>query len=81
MYLCADRPNDLWETRPGGAEGGGVNLHRSRYAIIMHYVITIMNICMALLFLRIFNAAVTYHDLYLTNIDYDNVEVREAGRS
>lgn len=41
----------------------------------MHYVIIIMNICVAILFVRIFNAAVTYHDLYLTDIDYDNVYV------
>ncbi|XP_063830958.1 protein sneaky-like [Ostrinia nubilalis] len=43
--------------------------------IIMRTVITAVNVCVALLFLRIFLAAVTYHDQYLTNIEYDNVYV------
>ncbi|XP_021204373.1 protein sneaky [Bombyx mori] len=42
---------------------------------IMRLVVTMMNVCLALLFLRIFLAAVTYHDLYLTNINHDNVYI------
>ncbi|CAH2984456.1 unnamed protein product [Chilo suppressalis] len=43
--------------------------------IVMHSVITAVNLCVALLFLRIFTAAVAYHDQYLTNIEYDNVYI------
>ncbi|XP_037295177.1 protein sneaky isoform X2 [Manduca sexta] len=35
----------------------------------------VINVCMALLFLRIFSAAISYHDMYLTHIDYDNLYV------
>ncbi|KAL0870021.1 hypothetical protein ABMA27_006197 [Loxostege sticticalis] len=42
---------------------------------VMQTVITAVNVCVALLFLRIFTAAATYHDQYLTNIEYDNVYV------
>lgn len=43
----------------------------------MRHALTVMNICMALLFLRIFSAAIKYHDLYLTSIDYDNVYITD----
>lgn len=41
--------------------------------IIMHTVTIIVDICVALLFLRIFTAAVSYHDQYLTSIEHDNI--------
>ncbi|XP_031765833.2 protein sneaky [Galleria mellonella] len=43
--------------------------------IVMRTATIIINTCMALLFLRIFLAAVTYHDMYLTEIEYDNVYI------
>ncbi|XP_053614954.1 protein sneaky-like [Plodia interpunctella] len=42
---------------------------------IMQSVIIVLNICMAILFLRIPSAAATYHDQYLTDIDHDNTYV------
>ncbi|CAH0724267.1 unnamed protein product, partial [Brenthis ino] len=43
--------------------------------LIMKSVKIFLNICLALLFLRIAVAAIKYHDLYLTSIDYDNVYI------
>ncbi|KAM3960286.1 ubiquitin protein ligase sneaky [Aphomia sociella] len=43
--------------------------------IVMRIAIVIINASMALLFLRIFVAAVIYHDKYLTEIEYDNVYI------
>ncbi|XP_059059041.1 protein sneaky-like [Achroia grisella] len=43
--------------------------------IVMRTAIVIVNICMALLFLRIYMAAVTYHDMYLTEVEYDNIYI------
>lgn len=43
--------------------------------VTMESVITTVNICLALLFLRIAYAAQNYHDRYLTSIDYDNVYI------
>ncbi|XP_060805741.1 protein sneaky [Amyelois transitella] len=43
--------------------------------IIMRTVSTILNVCMAILFLRIPSASATYHDLYLTDIEFDNTYV------
>ncbi|CAG9795856.1 unnamed protein product [Diatraea saccharalis] len=43
--------------------------------IIMNMVKTAVNVCVAVLFLRIFTAAVAYHEQYLTNIEYDNVYI------
>jgi hypothetical protein len=45
--------------------------------IIMHLVTTAVNVFVAILVLRIFSAAVTYHDEYLTDIDYDNVYITD----
>ncbi|KAJ8717106.1 hypothetical protein PYW08_005505 [Mythimna loreyi] len=43
--------------------------------IIMRVVFVALNVCMALLFLRIVVAAVCYHEMYLTSIHYDNVYI------
>ncbi|KAJ2948596.1 hypothetical protein O0L34_g7851 [Tuta absoluta] len=43
--------------------------------IIMQNVIHVVNIFVALLFIRIIRAAVSYHDNYLTSIGYDNVYI------
>ncbi|KAI5633224.1 DC-STAMP-like protein domain-containing protein [Phthorimaea operculella] len=43
--------------------------------IIMQYIIHLVNIFVALLFIRIIRAAISYHDKYLTSIGYDNVYV------
>ncbi|CAH0590450.1 unnamed protein product [Chrysodeixis includens] len=43
--------------------------------ILLRCVIVALNICMALLFLRIATAAISYHDNYLTGIEYDNVYI------
>ncbi|XP_021181173.3 protein sneaky [Helicoverpa armigera] len=42
---------------------------------IMELVIITLNVFMALLFLRIVMAAVTYHDMYLTSINFDNIYI------
>uniref|UniRef100_A0A2A4JYT5 Uncharacterized protein n=1 Tax=Heliothis virescens TaxID=7102 RepID=A0A2A4JYT5_HELVI len=42
---------------------------------IMEMVIVTLNVFMALLFLRIVMAAVTYHDMYLTSINFDNTYI------
>ncbi|KAI5636121.1 DC-STAMP-like protein domain-containing protein [Phthorimaea operculella] len=39
------------------------------------YIIHLVNIFVALLFIRIIRAAISYHDKYLTSIGYDNVYV------
>ncbi|KAF9424709.1 hypothetical protein HW555_000010 [Spodoptera exigua] len=43
--------------------------------IIMGVVIITLNVCMSILFLRIVLAAITYHDMYLTNITFDNLYI------
>ncbi|XP_049876714.1 protein sneaky [Pectinophora gossypiella] len=43
--------------------------------IIMQHVIIAVNVCVALLFIRILVSAGTYHDRYLTRIDHDNVYI------
>ncbi|XP_026740924.1 protein sneaky-like isoform X2 [Trichoplusia ni] len=43
--------------------------------ILLRCVIVALNVCMALLFLRIVTAAISYHDMYLTGIEYDNVYI------
>lgn len=43
----------------------------------MEFVTIAVNIFLAFLFLRIPIAAVNYHDLYLTNIDYDNIYITD----
>lgn len=45
--------------------------------IIMQSVISIVNICMALLFLRIIIASQDYHDRYLISIEYDNIYITD----
>ncbi|XP_073953953.1 protein sneaky-like isoform X2 [Choristoneura fumiferana] len=44
---------------------------------IMQSAIVVVNICTALLFLRIVLAAQNYHDTYLTSIEFDNVYVTD----
>ncbi|CAG5036107.1 unnamed protein product [Parnassius apollo] len=41
----------------------------------MQYAVSVVNICLALLLLRILFAAQSYHDLYLTSITYDNLYI------
>ena len=41
----------------------------------MGVVFVALNVSMALLFLRIVMAAVTYHEMYLTSINFDNVYI------
>ncbi|XP_068620626.1 protein sneaky-like [Battus philenor] len=41
----------------------------------MQYALSVVNICLALMMLRILVAAQTYHDRYLTSITYDNVYI------
>lgn len=43
--------------------------------MLMKKVIVAVNICVALLFLRIVTAAVNYHERYLTTIEHDNVYI------
>lgn len=43
--------------------------------IVMRRVIHIVNILVALLFLRIIIAAGSYHDRYLTQIEFDNMYI------
>ncbi|CAK1550743.1 unnamed protein product [Leptosia nina] len=42
---------------------------------VMQGAVVIVNVCLALLFLRLVTSAQSYHDLYLTSIDYDNVYI------
>ncbi|CAH4030337.1 unnamed protein product [Pieris brassicae] len=51
-----------------------IDAFKEKYSI-MQGVILVVNVCLALLFLRLVTSAHTYHDLYLTNIDYDNVYI------
>ncbi|XP_045777917.1 protein sneaky isoform X1 [Maniola jurtina] len=43
--------------------------------VTMELAITTVNFCLALLFLRIAYSAQSYHDMYLTSIDFDNVYI------
>ncbi|CAG9127345.1 unnamed protein product [Plutella xylostella] len=42
---------------------------------IMRIIYVVLNVCLALLCLRIVSAAITYHEMYLTSIEYDNLYV------
>ncbi|OWR52228.1 hypothetical protein KGM_210470 [Danaus plexippus plexippus] len=57
-------------------ETGDRVLHafKEKYVAIESLII-IVNFCLALLFLRILIAAYSYHELYLTAIDFDNVYI------
>ncbi|XP_047996653.1 protein sneaky [Leguminivora glycinivorella] len=47
-----------------------------KFSVIQH-ALTVVNVCQAILFLRIAAAGQAYHDLFLTNIDFDNVYITD----
>ncbi|XP_072943000.1 protein sneaky-like [Epargyreus clarus] len=66
---------DLYDNQDA-KETGKLVMHAFKEKnMIMQSVITVVNICLALIFFRIVFAAQNYHDLYLTNIEFDNVYV------
>ncbi|XP_061721063.1 protein sneaky [Cydia pomonella] len=50
-----------------------------KFSVIQN-ALTAVNVCQAILFLRIAIAAQAYHDLFLTNIDFDNVYITDLFR-
>ncbi|KAJ0174261.1 hypothetical protein K1T71_010407 [Dendrolimus kikuchii] len=67
----------LWDLQDAKETGESVLHAYEEKTIIMRTAIIIMNVCMAILFLRIVVAAITYHDMYLTHITYDNIYVTD----
>ncbi|CAH2242266.1 jg25196 [Pararge aegeria aegeria] len=66
---------ELHDVQDAKETGDRVLYTFSEKFITMQSVITTVNICLALLVLRIVYSAQNYHDLYLTSIDYDNVYI------
>ncbi|XP_063386130.1 protein sneaky-like [Cydia fagiglandana] len=50
-----------------------------KFSIIQNALV-VVNVCQAILFLRIAVAAQAYHDLFLTNIEFDNVYITDLFR-
>ncbi|XP_063366988.1 protein sneaky [Cydia amplana] len=50
-----------------------------KFSVIQN-ALTVVNVCQAILFLRIAVAAQAYHDLFLTNIDFDNLYITDLFR-
>ncbi|XP_063540764.1 protein sneaky-like [Cydia strobilella] len=50
-----------------------------KFSVIQN-ALTVVNVCQAILFLRIAVAAQAYHDLFLTNTDFDNVYITDLFR-
>ncbi|CAK1584300.1 unnamed protein product [Parnassius mnemosyne] len=67
--------NELYNVQDARETGKRVLHEFEQRGTSMQYVVSVVNICLALLLLRIPFAAQSYHDLYLTSITYDNLYI------